>query len=495
MAFDKETTHREYKKFKSRWEQIHTCLDGEEAIKKEEETYLPYPVSTTDSEKASDEYIAQYALYLQGAHFVEYSAEAVEDLVSAAFRRSLDISPDLNTDLDYLDLDDIAKELTSGVGAYGRTFFLVDYPNVDNPTKAEDVENRAYVSMYEPLDVLDWTETRRSGRSTLTRVVIREIDEEVSADSGTTIYMYRELLIESGKYIINIHRDDGTTESYSPIAGGAAFTEIPGMFLGTTSNTAKVDKSPIIGISNSNIKHYQTWADLMHVQVYSGSPQLILTGLAPGWNKLAKESGADVKVKLDAANVLALEGDKSQAQLMQLNTDSLVHFRTLEHLETSMLEEGARIKSISKKAGVESAQALKIRSSSSMSKLASIVSNVEQGMNQMMIWVAQFMESDVGETKIVMNTEFFTPEPDGKLLESLNTSETMGTAPRGTVITYLKQIELVDDKEDTEELLKGMVLCNVCSDTGVERDASGNVTGKKTEKDGQEAASNVTPKK
>ncbi len=113
----------------------------------------------------------------------------------------------------------------------------------------------------------------------------------------------------------------------------------------------------------------------------------------------------------------------------------------------------------------------------------------------MLGWVAQYMAATY-ETKIVVNTEFFTPEPDGKLMESLNTAETMGTAPRGTVITYLKQIELVDDKEDTEDLLKDMVLCNVCNDTGVERDNSGNVTGKKLggKADGQEAASNA-PKK
>ncbi|MCI4436224.1 MAG: DUF4055 domain-containing protein [Ignisphaera sp.] len=471
--------HRQYLEYRARWQQLHTCLQGQEAVKSMGETYLPYPVATTDEDRTTEAFKNQYALYLEGAHFVEYTAEAVEDLVAAAFRRSLDITPDLPEGLDYLDLEDIAKELTSAVGSYGRTFFFVDYPTVEtSPTMAEDGMNKAYVSIYEPLDVLNWIEEKRSGKSTLVYVLIREIDEMASAEMGLNVYMYRELVLENGIYKVKIHREGKPEVVHTPVALGEPFTEIPGMFLGTTSNTARVDKSPVIGISNSNLKHYQTWADLMHVQVYTGSPQLILTGLNPGWNKLAQASGNEVKIKLDAANVLALEGERSGAQLLQLNTDSLVHFRTLEHLETMMLEEGARIKSISKKAGVESAQALKIRSSSSMSKLASIVQNVEGGLNKMMSWVAQYMGTPY-ESLITMNTEFFSPEPDGVLLGAISTSESMGTAPRGTTITYLKQIELADDKISNEEYLKDMKLCNACNDTNVIRDASGNVVGTK----------------
>ena len=486
--FDISRTHREYRQFEKRWAQLHICLEGEEAVKFTGEAMLPYPVSTLDEDKKTPAYEAQYALYLAGAHFVEYTSEAVEDLVSAAFRRPLDVTPPLTEDLEYLDLGDIAKELTATVAAYGRVFFLVDYPTIDTaPTMIEDGENNAYVSIYEPLDVIDWTEDMRSGKSTLVRVVIREIDEIESANMQSDILMYRELILVDGVYTIRIHKDSGETIEYTPRADGQTLSEIPGMFLGTTSNRAKVDKSPVIGISNSNIKHYQTWADLMHVQVYTGSPQMVLTGLTPGWNKMAKEAGQEIKVKLDAANVLALEGDKSAAQLLQINTDSLIHFRTLEHLETSMLEEGARIKSISKKAGVESAQALKIRSSSSMSKLASIVGNVEEGLNSMLTWVGMYMNIEP-ESVITVNTEFFAPEPDGPLMEAISTAEANRTAPRGTVITYLKQIELLDAKIPNKDYLAEMgEPCSTCTDSIEEtdptktRDDSGNLKEVKEE--------------
>ncbi len=471
--FDSTRTNRQYKEYQNRWEQLRTCLEGEEAIKQKGETYLPYPVRLDDVDKEDDAYILQYQLYLEGAHFVEYTAEAVEDLISAAFRRPLEMTPPLPIDLEYLDITDISKEMVGTVGAYGRAFVFVDYPTINTqPSVKDDDNNAAYFNIYEPLDVLDWTETKRSGKSELIRVVLREIDEVREAEEDITepIYMFRELLIRNGKFVIVIHREDRESIEYSPKADGVEFTEIPGMFIGTTSNTVKVDKSPVMGISNSNLKHYQTWADLMHVQVYTGNPQLVLAGLAPGWNKAAENKG--VKVKLDASMVLALEGDNSSASLLEIDTNSLVHFRTLETLEQSMAEQGAKIKSISKKAGVESAEALKIRSSASMSKLSAIVANVEDALNKCLLWVGQYMGEKV-ITQVEINKEFYAPAPDGALLSSISEAEAVGTAPRGTAITYLKQIELVSDDKTNEEYLADMELFTPQLTNDIQPDGSG----------------------
>ena len=257
-----------------------------------------------------------------------------------------------------------------------------------------------------------------------------------------------------------------TVKTYTPKkSNGSTFDKIPGTFIGTTSNTAKIDKSPVIGISNTNLKHYQTWADLNHIQVYAGNPQLVLEGLPRGWNKTADASqpGAEkatdtgVTVKVDAATALTLEGENATAKLLQIDTNSMMHYRTLDVLDASMMEQGARIKAISTKAGVESAEALKIRSSAAMSKLASIVANVEQALGLLLDGVGEFMGTTVS-SKITINRDFFTPEPDGPLLGALSEAEAIGTAPRGTTITYLKQIELVSDKDKTEDLLKDMEL-------------------------------------
>ena len=62
------------------------------------------------------------------------------------------------------------------------------------------------------------------------------------------------------------------------------------------------------------------------------------------------------------------------------------------------------------------------------------------------------------DTNLQINKEFYSPEPDGPLLNAISEAEAVGTAPRGTAITYLKQIELVDDSKTNEEYLTDMTL-------------------------------------
>jgi len=93
-------------------------------------------------------------------------------------------------------------------------------------------------------------------------------------------------------------------------------------------------------------------------------------------------------------------------------------------------------------------------------------------MNKLLEWSAMYMGTTVDST-IKMNTEFFTPEPDGSFLDSLTSAEVQSTAPRGTVITYLKQIELVDEKKSNEDYIKELgELCNTCNDSITERDST-----------------------
>jgi len=81
-------------------------------------------------------------------------------------------------------------------------------------------------------------------------------------------------------------------------------------------------------------------------------------------------------------------------------------------------------------------------------------------------------------------------------MEAISSAEANRTAPRGTVITYLKQIELVDEKKTNEDYLKEMgEPCSTCTDSAVERDASGNVIGEKKPETNEEVKVNAAPDK
>lgn len=470
---DELTLHPQYLRFLSKWMRIADCIAGEETIKEAREKYLPYPLPVKDASRNTQEIRDIYEVFLVGAHFVEYTSEAVEDLVSAAFRRPMQIRDEEGSEVElpeslvHLNLASVARDLVAGVGAYGRYFMLVDYPSLeDTPTKQDDNANKAYISLYTPLDIIDWEETYRSGESELTRVVLRELTVISEGTQKREDYKYRDIQLkelEDGGYAVNVttytpSTDENGESTYTKTEGllkaaGKLLDEIPGLFVGTTSNTPRIDKSPVIGIANSNIKHYQTWAELMHTQTMIGHPHLVISGLPPGWNKQAEDT--NYRLRLDAGEALTLEGDKSKAALMQIDTNNLIHFRTLEVLEQSMFEQGARIKAVSRKAGVESAQALKLRSSASMSKLAAIVVNVEEALAMALSWAAKYMGEE-SNYKPHINKEFYSPEPDGNLLGNITASEVAGTAPRGTTIQYLKQIELADAGKPTADLIEAL---------------------------------------
>jgi hypothetical protein len=399
--------HADYCKSSPDWEQIQTCIDGERAIKACGEVYLPYPVSLEDKDRKSKDFESQYKIYKNGAHFVNFTADAVHDLTAAAFRTPVKVDPDLPSDLEYMDVSELAKKLLPLVSAFGRAFILVDYPTVENSTVATDKENKAYYEIYAALDVINWSYGRVSGQKKVTMVVLREL---LDSDTCNEIeYQYRELLInEAGYYQQTVFNESGEIiqEPFEPIAAGNKLREIPGIFVGVESNTPDVDKPPVIGISNSNLKHYQTMAELAWVTTYTGHPQLVLTGLMVGWNDMAEKK--NMKVVLDAAKVLALEGETAAAQLLEINSSNLIHFKNLELLERMMQEQGLMLKGGMYKNGVESAEAIKIRYSSEISTLGKIVENVENACLFTIDQMGLFMSATyTGE--VVINKEFVTP--------------------------------------------------------------------------------------
>jgi hypothetical protein len=270
-------------------------------------------------------------------------------------------------------------------------------------------------------------------------------------------FRYRELSInEAGNYqqIVYDHSSQVIEAAIEPTASGKKLKEIPGLFVGVDSNNANVDKSPIIGISNSNIKHYQTWAELAWVTVYAGHPQMILSGLQAGWNDMAEKKG--IKVVLDAAKVIALEGETAAAQLLEINSANLIHFKNLELLERMMQEQGLMLKGGMYKNGVESAEAIKIRYSSEISTLGKIVENVESACLFTISKMAEFMKTNY-EGEVIISKDFVTPTPDAALITALQSAEITATAPRGTTTRYLQSVELVPDDvipEDVPELSK-----------------------------------------
>lgn len=472
-SYDIKKQHKQYAANQAKWQLIADCIEGEEKVKDEKTTYLPFPIPDPDQSMANDkEFQAKYQVYIEGAHFTNYTEQSVEDLVAGCFRKDVQVD-NKPAALDYIDVDDVARDTVWHATGFGRCFVLAEYPEVEGAIKKKDEENyAAYIVVYSALQCINWSSKIIAGKDATTRLVVQMEDED-----GVH---WIEYFVDhaDNKYKIRTHREVNNQLMYTevvPVLAGKKIDRIPGSFCGSVSNSSKVDRSPVHGIARSNIKHYQTWAELMHVQTYSGHPQVVLSGLPQGWlrglQQMGKSAGSSVnneaayggeggsvgqtqqstEIKIGASRILVLEGETSKAERLLGAGADVIHFKTLEQLEKSMLEQGARIKSFDAKGGVESPQGMKVRHAGESSQLAKIATNAERALKVAFDYAAMYM-AQASDVKVTINKEFFASEPEPTMITALTASVSGGQLPRKVLYDYSRETGLIDGDVTDEEL-------------------------------------------
>ena len=474
---DIRIAHPDYQLNKTNWQQLKNQMSGEKAVKAKGELYLPFPVSLPKEVTNSDDFSNQYAIYLFGAHYVNFTQQAVEDLVANVFSRNPIIDPAFPESLEYLNLADTASALCSTVVAYGSALLLVDYPVTEGAVSKEqqDAQNiAAYYTVYAPLDVINWATVHVGGVKKLSRVVIQE---QIIVDN---VYetQYRELSILTGVYTIRLYDESGIAKgpATTPSADGVNLKSIPAIFTGVITNDTDIDPSPVQGIADSNIKHYQNTAELQHAINYIGHPMLSITGAPMGFvdaMNTPDAAGNKQRITVGASQALVIEGETGATTLLQISPD-LVHFNQLEQLEKSMGEQGYRIKS--EKAGVESGTAMTIRNSGSTSKLASIATQVENAIQSSMEFINAYMGESVAlDFQFQLVKDYIKPTADPQLMTVLNGFVNGGRLPDYVLYDYLVEVELLDEDTDYDKLRNDSEVLDIGMEFGDVDTATGGV--------------------
>jgi hypothetical protein len=299
--------------------------------------------------------------------------------------------------------------------------------------------------------VINWEVIRVGGVKKFKRIVIKE---EVVIDNQYEL-RYRELSMLNGVYTVQLYNEGGDPigSPVTPLAGGNALTSIPAVFAGVVTNDTDIDPSPVQGIADTNIKHYQNTAELQHSINYVGHPMLAITGAPMGFVDMMSQpdnEGNKKRIIVGASQALVIEGETGKADLLQINAD-LVHFKQLEQLEKSMGEQGYRIKS--EKAGVESGTAMTIRNSGSTSKLSSIATQVENAIQSSMEFINAFMGTDVPhDFTFQLVKDYIKAAPDSQLIATLSGLVNAGRLPDYVLFNYLVEVELLDEDDNYDEL-------------------------------------------
>ena len=192
---------------------------------------------------------------------------------------SLDANPALDAmvkdaDLDGMSLNSFMKQAQIWSSVYGNVWILVDKPESNATTRAEELEQeiRPYLSLFTPENVFDWQfERTPSGRFELTYLKLRE---SVDREDATTIVSYFRIW---RKDVIQHWKSDGDRETMMEEKENPLGT-IPAVFLpANRSNTRAVGISDLSDISYMQRAIYQELSEIEQLIRISNHPSLVKT--------------------------------------------------------------------------------------------------------------------------------------------------------------------------------------------------------------------------
>lgn len=392
-------THDQYEDNIKRWRTMRATIGGQDVIKGEKrvngELYRPRDF-LPDFVPANKE---RYQAYLQRALFTNFTGWTHNGIWGAVFRKpfpTLELPEAIEYVKDDIDgtghgLEQFVKEVTSEVLGVARYGILVDYP---------EGEGKAYVAVYNAESILDWSWEQVDGISRVTMVKLEE-PATINRDHKS---QYRYLMLDKeGWYFQQVWGEDErplTDPIYPSKNNGENWDYIPFQFFGSEDNRPDVDKPPLLDIAWINISHYQNSADLEeNLHIHGQGTLFVTSSLSVDQWKEANPGGVTV-----GSRTGHFIGPDGNAILLQLSEASAISKAQKDKVE-DMIGIGARF--IQDKGSTQTAEAARIGEAQQNSGLATAVGNVQDGIINVLKWMAEFQGGDPEAVEFEMNRDFF----------------------------------------------------------------------------------------
>jgi len=451
------------------WQLCRDAVAGERVVKSKGTTYLPTQGVNMDLTTADG--VERYNAYKQRAVFEDMTEVTVESMTGIAFKTTPSINFSEFDEVAYLEQNidgagtmfkEQMKSALSGVIITGRGALFVDYPRAEESSLATDKELQASIHYYEAEDVVNWRTGSKNGNRRLEFVVLREKLAKETADifghDDDEAYQYRVLMINSDDVVEGFVVDKNDViieEPYILKAAGKMLDVIPFFLISAHGTTIDVsEKPPVLKVANVNMAHYRTTAEMYLSMHYHSAPQPVATGTTASWREEYAASGA----KFGTDEVLCLE-EGANMFLLQGQFDAQGFHKELERLRQTALDLGAKLLT-NQTAGVESAEAIRLKESGGLSTMASIILSLSSAYAEAVKMANKYMAGGEIEPKIELNTELLKPSPDASLVTSLLTSIDRQVVGVSVLRDYLRAVGVIPadmSNEDVEEELSSQI--------------------------------------
>ena len=409
-----ENQHPLYIENSPLWQKVQDCIDGQVAIKKAREAYLPKPLGSDDSE---------YKNYIERAQFAGFTTRTAEGLYGQIFSKPPtkegDIPPLFEQFLDNVDnagtsIDQFASDLIWSCLAKPWIGILVDHAPVPENMNVADKEKAGLTSFlrwYAAESIINWRYDVINNKETLALVVLQENYNVITDDKFTPVQKtrYRVLELVDGIYnqevweqVKNGEKAEWqVTETYTPMLDGKYLDFIPFY----TLPAKEPEKSMLLPIAYLNIGHYQLTADYINLLHLTGTPTAYAAGIKPPMREVRKETIKVIEketivdgvttvtrekipeyhieqvpdpVKLGGSTILFLESNEGKDPrvdyLEPSGSGAGAFAKSLENIKVDIEKMGGALIAPNKK-GVETAEAARLHKSGENAVLGSFTLN------------------------------------------------------------------------------------------------------------------------
>lgn len=434
------------KKYVQDWKLMSDLIAGEREIKKAGETYLPRLSGQTDIE---------YVKYVQRGCLFNATARTLQGMVGAIVRTNavIEAPSQLTPILDdatvfQQTIQEVIRDVVNNILCYGFFGILVDMPS--------NVHNNAgypYLALYKGMDILNWQTVQVGDDEILSMVVLSEIREKISPEDPYITIQERIIRVcfidEDGLYkqrvfIKNTADPKGEDwiqeeDDIIPLKVGVPLKEIPFVFFNSLGVFPSPTKPPLLDVANLNIKHWQVSTDYYHGLHYCAIP----TPWAAGFK-------IDGDLYIGSQKAWVSDDPNAKCGYLEFTGTGLAAIeKALTKLEMLMAVMGARLLE-EQKAGVESAEAIRLRVSGDSVTLSTIAQVAEEGIAQALNFVCSWMGIP-GNVKVSINRDFVSQKMGAQDITALLGAVQAGKISMDTFLYNLRVGEVLPPDRTIEQ--------------------------------------------
>jgi len=435
------------------WIKVDDVIEGNKNNKKRINNHIRF----LNPDDKSAQNLKRNQQYRDSAVFYNVPKYTLDGYTSLMFNKHPKI--DLPAQLEYLidnangagvGLTQLAKTIAQEVTKKGRCGLFVSYPKTEGSVSRAQMAN-GFVSTIHQIDaerIINWRTKLVGSNVILTLVVISETVDKIDGYKTTKVQQYRELALENNIFIVREWQKDKAgdwtvvDESIPTNATGAPWTEIPFVFIGSSSNTHTVDQSPMLDLCSVSIGHYRNSADYEENLFYAGQAQPWMSGLTQSQVDMMKEN----KVYIGSRNLLSVPSGERFGFESAPERPSVL--KGMEDKRDMMIALGARL--IQETGKIKTATESSSDDTSRNSILIAIAQNVSDALTRAINFCGQYMGAST-EAEYELSTNFVNPNATAQELQAMVSSFIQGAIPQSDYFRWLKQRDLVEPEKTLDD--------------------------------------------